>query len=160
MELLFVIAQAVLLILAGIMVLRVREELQELARRASPQQVEQIEHLHEELQQTLREVRTALSEGIVKLEERIVRAEQVLKALQVHQVVPSEEPAQDGEQDAQRVPVERILALADTGCDIKEIARLTHVAEGEVALVLQLRAQRPNAHQEKPAETPRGDQEE
>ncbi len=144
MELLFLLAQAVLLVLAGLLVLRVREELQMLVRQAtSGRESEQMERLREELQQTLREVRTTLSEGIVKLEERIARAEQVLEALEAH---PSLAPMGNGSPEpaceSARVPVERILALADTGCDAKEIARMTGVAEGEVALVLQLRAQR------------------
>ncbi|MEJ5252366.1 MAG: hypothetical protein HPY54_02470 [Chthonomonadetes bacterium] len=140
MDVLFLVAQAALLILAGVMVLRVREELQLLVRQAtSSQQSEQIKHLQEELQQTLREVRVTLSEGIAKLEERIARAEQVLHALEVHAPnAPQEVAAEPGV----RVPVERILALADSGCDVKEIARLTGIAEGEVQLVLQIRAQR------------------
>ncbi|GIV15247.1 MAG: hypothetical protein KatS3mg022_0682 [Armatimonadota bacterium] len=143
MGLLFLLAQAVLLILAGVMALRVREELQLLVRQAaSQQQGEQIKRLHEELQQTLREVRTTLSEGIVQLEGRITRAEQVLRMLEAHLPDESAGPPSDSQDAARRVPVERILALADTGCDVKEIARLTGVAEGEVLLVLQLRAQR------------------
>lgn len=156
MELLFLLAQAALLILAGVMVLRVREELQLLVRQAtSQQQSEQIERLHEELQQTLREVRTTLSEGIVQLEERITRAEQVLHMLEGHMPDVAETPP-DSQSTAQRVPVERILALADTGCDVKEIARLTGVAEGEVSLVLQLRAQRGDQPRTHPEETSSG----
>ncbi len=144
MELLFLLAQAALLILAGVLVLRVREELQLLVRQATASQgSEQMEHLREELQQTLREVRATLSEGIVKLEERIARAEQVLQALESHTPdIASEDRPPEPEQEPARIPVERILALADTGCDVKEIARVTGVAEGEVSLVLQLRAQR------------------
>lgn len=143
MEMLFLVAQAALLILAGVMVLRVREELQLLVRQASSQQEnEQIERLHGELQQTLREVRATLGEGIAKLEERITKAEQLLRALEAHTPDASAEAVPEPTADAQRVPVEQILALADTGCDLKEIARVTGVAEGEVSLVLQLRAQR------------------
>ena len=147
MELLFLLAQAALLIVAGVMVLRVREELQLLVQQAtSQQQSEQIKRLHEELQQTLREVRTTLSEGIVQLEGRITRAEQVLHLLEAHASDVPEVPP-DSQGTAQRVPVERILALADTGCDVKEIARLTGVAEGEVSLVLQ-REDQPRTHPE------------
>lgn len=142
MELLFLLAQAALLVLAGVVVLRVREELHLLVRQAtSQQQHEQIQRLHEELQQTLREVRTTLSEGIVQLEQRIARAEQVLHQLEAY-VPETAEQDEKPEREPRRVPVERILALADTGCDVREIARLTGVAEGEVLLVLQLRAQR------------------
>lgn len=156
MELLFLLAQAALLILAGIMVLRVREELQLLVRQATlQQQSEQIKRLHEELQQTLREVRTTLSEGIVQLEGRITRAEQVLQLLETHTPDGPEVPP-DSKGTAQRVPVERILALADTGCDVKEIARLTGVAEGEVSLVLQLRVQRAERLHTHPEETSSG----
>lgn len=143
MDLLFLVAQAALLILAGVMVLRVREELHSLVRQVmSPQQSEQMERLREELQQTLREVRTTLSEGIAKLEERIARAEEVLHALEAHSQESPQAVSTEPEREGSRVPVERILALADTGCDVKEIARLTGVAEGEVLLVLQLRTQR------------------
>lgn len=143
MELLFLLAQATLLVLAGVMALRVREELRLLVRQAtSQQQGEQIQRLHEELQQTLHEVRTTLSEGIVQLEERIARAEQMLHMLDAHLPDETVGAPSDSQDSTRRVPVERILALADTGCDVKEIARLTGVAEGEVLLVLQLRAQR------------------
>lgn len=143
MELLFLLAQAALFVLAGVVVLRVREELQLLVRQAtSPQQSEQIERLQEELQQTLREVRATLREGMVQLEERIARAEQILRALDAHVSNASAESTPDPSGAVRRIPVERILALADTGCDVKEIAQLTGVAEGEVSLVLQLRAQR------------------
>lgn len=156
MELLFLLVQAALLILAGTMVLRVREELQLLVRQAtSQQQSEQIKRLHEELQQTLREVRTTLSEAIVQLEERITRAEQVLHLLEAHMPDVPEMPP-DSRSTAQRVPVERILALADAGRDVKEIARLTGVAEGEVSLVLQLRAQRAERSHTHPEETSSG----
>ncbi|MGQ9791961.1 MAG: DUF6115 domain-containing protein [Armatimonadota bacterium] len=143
MDLLFLVTQAALLILAGVMVLRVREELHSLVRQVmSPQQSEQMERLREELQQTLREVRTTLSEGIAKLEERIARAEEVLHALEAHSRGSPQAVSTEPEREDSRVPVERILALADTGCDVKEIAQLTGVAEGEVLLVLQLRTQR------------------
>lgn len=143
MDLLFLVAQAALLILAGVMVLRVREELQLLVRQASASpHSERIERLQEELQQTLREVRATLNEGIAKLEERIARAEQVLHALEAHVPDAPPESSVEPDRDAPRVPVERILALADSGCDVKEIARLTGMAEGEVQLVLQIRAQR------------------
>lgn len=156
MDLLFLAAQAVLLILAGVMVLRVREELQLLVRQATAsQQGERMKHLHEELQQTLREVRATLNEGIANLEERIARAEEVLHALESH--VPDAPPEISAEPDreAPRVPVERILELAESGCDAKEIARLTGVAEGEVQLVLQVRAQR---SQEEPSSNSHGDE--
>jgi len=140
MELILLLAQAALLVLAGVMVLRVREELQLLVRQVQlPPQGEQMERLHAELQQTLQEVRTTLREGIVQLEERIARAEQVLRALEAHTPADAEAVPKPS---VSRVPVERILALADTGCEVKEIARLTGVAEGEVSLVLQLRASR------------------
>ncbi len=140
MEFFLLLAQAALLVLAGVMVLRVRDELQLLVRQAtSQQQSEQIEQLHEELRQTLQEVRATLHEGIAQLEERITRAEQVLHALQTH---PAQAVAADVQEEPQRVPVERILALADAGCDVQEIARLTGVAEGEVSLVVQLRMPR------------------
>lgn len=144
MELLFLLAQAALLILAGVLVLRAREELQLLIRQFNSQQAsEQMERLREELQQTLRDVRTTLGEGIAKLEERIARAEQLLQALEAHTpAVTADDGAPEPEREVSRVPVERILALADTGYDVTEIARVTGVAEGEVSLVLQLRAQR------------------
>lgn len=140
MEVLFLVAQAALLILAGVMVLRVREELQLLVRQADPsQKIEHIRNLQNELHETLREVRATLNEGIAKLEERIARAEQVLHALEAH--VPNTPPEVAPEPNV-RVPVERILALADSGCDVREIARLTGASEGEVQLILQIRAQR------------------
>lgn len=144
MEFFFLLAQAALLALAGVMVWRVRDELQLLVRQAtSQQQSEQIEQLHEELRQTLQEVRATLYEGIAQLEERITRAEQVLHALQTHSVRGTAQAvAVDVQEEPARVPVERILALADAGCDVQEIARLTGVAEGEVSLVVQLRMPR------------------
>ena len=143
MELFFLLAQTALLVLAGVMVLRVREELQLLVRQAtSPLPGEQIEGLHRELRQTLQEVRTTLSEGIAQLEERITRAEQVLRALEAHTDSTSAQESAASQDEPQRVPVERILALADAGCDIQEIARLTGVAAGEVSLVVQLRMAR------------------
>jgi len=148
MELLFLLAQAALLVLAGMMVLRVREELQLLVRQVSAQQQgEQLERLHTELRQTLQEVRTTARQVIGQLEERITRAEQVLHALQAQVPDLPSSPSPDGQGENRRVPVERILALADSGCDVREIARQTGVAEGEVLLVLQLRApQTPQQH--------------
>lgn len=143
MEFFFLLAQAALLVLGGVMVLRVRDELQLLVRQATSQpQSEQIQRLHEELRQTLQEVRTTLHEGIAQLEERITRAEQVLHALEAHTASGTTQAIADSQDEPQRVPVERILALADAGCDVQEIARLTGAAEGEVSLVVQLRMSR------------------
>jgi|AFSR01.1.fsa_nt_gi hypothetical protein len=143
MEFFFLLAQAALLVLAGVLVLRVRDELQLLVRQAtSPQQNEQMQQLQEELRQTLQEVRATLHEGIVQLEERIRRAEQVLHALEAHTEDTPTRAMRDLQSEPQRVPVERILALADAGCDIQEIARQTGVPEGEVSLVVQLRLPR------------------
>jgi len=143
MEFFFLLAQAALLVLAGVMVLRVREELHLLVRQAtSSQQTEQIERLHEELRQTLQEVRATLHEGVAQLEERIKRAEQVLHALETHTENSATQAVADVQNEPHRVPVEHILALADAGCDVQEIARRTGVAEGEVSLVVQLRMPR------------------
>lgn len=158
MELFFLLAQAALLVLAGVMVLRVREELQLLMRQATSQQPgEQIERLHQELRQTLQEVRTTLHEGIAQLEERITRAEQVLRALEAHNAHAPAQEAEASPDEPQRVPVERILALADAGCDIQEIARLTGVAEGEVSLVVQLRMARAEQQSAGPEGTSSGE---
>ncbi|MCS7309281.1 MAG: hypothetical protein NZ741_03595 [Armatimonadetes bacterium] len=148
MELFFLLAQAMLLALAGLMVLRVRQDLQLLAREAQARYAE-LQPLQEQLQRTLREVRVTLDEGVAQLEERLSRAEQVLRALEVHGSTAPSPPAPESdskpEREPARLPVERILSLAESGCNATEIARATGVAEGEVALVLQLRASRVQA---------------
>lgn len=142
MEIFLLLAQAILLALAGVVLLRARQYLHLLLRQVDARYAE-LQSLQEQLQHTLREVRVTLSEGTAQLEQRLARAEQVLQALEacetsVSPSVPTEADATRGHEQA-RVPVERILALAESGCDRTEIARLTGVAEGEVALVLQLR---------------------
>lgn len=139
MEGLLLLLQVGLLVAAGVMVWRVREELQLLVKQATagfPE--EQLHRLNQELQQTLREVRQAVSEGVAQLEERIARAEQVLQQLQQH--LP-EQPAAPSDEKP-KLPVDQIIALSERGYSVEEIARLTGVAAGEVALLLQLRTQR------------------
>ncbi len=145
MELFLLLAQGALLMTAAVMVWRVRQEMQLLLHQAQ-ERYAQLEPLQQQMQHTLREMRSTLSEGIAQLEERLARAEQVLQALRAVEAGTSPPPPTErtvaSEQQSTRVPVERILALAESGCDTTEIARQTGVAEGEVALVLQLRASR------------------
>lgn len=148
MEWFLLLTQATLLVVTGLMVLRVRQELQWLVRQAQERDAE-LEPLQQQLQHTLREIRATVDEALARLEEQLARAEQVLQALAAYESGASSPPPA-GEtsvlsQETARVPVERILALAESGCDATEIARQTGVAEGEVTLVLQLRASQPHS---------------